>query len=345
MALPALSIIKKIESNIISNLLNSNQLTALRQSTQDWLTEVWMIFSSLMKIMIPALLIVRCIELLGWIESLGIMIQPLMLLVGLPGETGLVWMTAMMGNIYTGMAVFYQLGLAEQLTVAQVSVIGSMMLIAHSLPIEVAIARTIGISLWFTLLLRIGGAFLFGFITYQAHSSLTLLQTPAPQLWQPETADTTWAHWFLTQGQTMVMAFAIIAALTLFLRILRLLGVERLIHFLLAPVLRLLGIATVASNIIIVGLTLGLSFGGGLLINEARRGHIAGRDIFMSMAFLGLCHSLIEDTLLILLLGADLSTILFGRLVFSLLVILALSRLLDWLPANRQSWLYRQSTP
>jgi|TARA_B110000879_G_scaffold209032_1_gene295829 spore maturation protein SpmB len=326
-------------------LLKIQQKTALKKSTKDWLTEVWMIFSSLMKIMIPALIIVRCIEMLGWIHALGEMIQPVMILVGLPGETGLVWMAAMMGNIYTGMAVFYQLGMAEQLTIAQVSVISSMMLIAHSLPIEVAIARAIGISLWFTLLLRIGGAFVFGFICYQTYSNLELLQVPAPQLWQPETADTSWVHWFLTQGQTIVMAFAIIAALTLFLRILRVLGVERLIHFLLAPVLRLLGIARVASNIIIVGLTLGLSFGGGLLISEARRGHIAGKDIFLSMAFLGLCHSLIEDTLLMLLLGADLGTIVFARLAFSLLAILALSRLLDWLPADKQSWFYRQSSP
>ena len=329
----------------MSNWLTSKQTTAIKAFAQDWLTEVWMIFSSLMKIMIPALIIVRCIELLGWIGALGEMIQPVMLLVGLPGETGLVWMAAMMGNIYTGMAVFYQLGLAEQLNIAQVSVISSMMLIAHSLPVEVAIARAVGISLWFTLLLRIGGAFVFGYIAYQTHSKLALLQVPAPQLWQPETADTSWAAWFLTQGQTIVIAFAIIAALTLFLRILRVLGIERLIHFLLAPVLRLLGIATVASNIIIVGLTLGLSFGGGLLINEARRGHIAGKDIFLSMAFLGLCHSLIEDTLLMMMLGADVGTIVLARMAFSLLAILALSRLLDWLPANKRSWFYRQSSP
>lgn len=329
----------------MSNWLSTKKQIALKKSTHDWLTEVWVIFSSLMKIMIPALLVVRCIELLGWIEALGTMIQPLMILVGLPGETGLVWMAAMMGNIYTGMAVFYQLGLAEQLSIAQVSVISSMMLIAHSLPVEVAIARTIGISLWFTLLLRVGGAFIFGFIVYQTHSGLGLLQTPAPQLWQPETTDTSWIAWLLTQGQTIVMALVIIAALTLFLRILRVLGVESLIHFLLAPILRLLGIATVASNIIIVGLTLGLSFGGGLLINEARRGHIAGKDIFLSMAFLGLCHSLIEDTLLMMMLGADFGTIVIARLAFSLLAILILSRLLDWLPANRQSWFYRQSQP
>jgi len=328
----------------VTSWLTIKNQTILKKAIQDWLTEVWVIFSSLMKIMIPALIIVRCIELLGWIEALGEMIHPVMILVGLPGETGLVWMAAMMGNIYTGMAVFYQLGMAEQLTIEQVSVVSSMMLIAHSLPIEIAIARAVGISLWFTLCLRIGGAFIFGFICFQTYSHLALLQEPAPQLWQPEIADPSWGYWFLTQGQTIAMALAIIAALTLFLRILRVLGVERLIHFLLAPVLRLLGIATAASNIIIVGLTLGLSFGGGLLINEARRGHIAGKDIFMSMAFLGLCHSLIEDTLLMLLLGADLSTIVFARLAFSLLAILALSRLLDWLPANKQSWFYRQSS-
>jgi hypothetical protein len=98
----------------MSNLLSNKQRSAIKASTQDWLTEVWMIFSSLMKIMIPALIIVRCIELLGWIEALGVMIHPVMILVGLPGETGLVWMAAMIGNIYTGMAVFYQLGMAEQ---------------------------------------------------------------------------------------------------------------------------------------------------------------------------------------------------------------------------------------
>ena len=53
----------------MSNLLSIKQRTALKKSAQDWLTEVWMIFSSLMKIMIPALIIVRCIEMLGWIRS------------------------------------------------------------------------------------------------------------------------------------------------------------------------------------------------------------------------------------------------------------------------------------
>ncbi len=317
------------------------QLGNVKQGLQRWLHETWVIFWSLVKIMVPILLIVRFVELMGWIEALGLMIQPIMVLVGLPGETGLVWMAAMASNIYTGMAVFYQLGMADQLTVAQVSVLGLMILLAHGLPVEVAIARATGVSVWFSLLLRVGGALILGALLSYVYSRYLLLQEPVPVLWQPEIIDSSWGGWFITQGQTLLAALLIIAVLTLLIRTLRFLGIERLIHFLLAPVLRAMGIGVKATNIMIVGLTLGLSFGGGLLIKEARSGKIEGKDIFMTMAFLNLCHSLIEDTLLILLLGADLTAVLWVRLVFSLLVIVLLARFFNRVPVHKQRWFYR----
>ena len=306
-----------------------------------WALEVWMIFWSLIRIMVPVLLIVRLIELIGWIDHLALLIEPIMIWVGLPGEMGLVWMSAMVSNIYTGMAVFYQLGIAEQLTIAQVSVLGTMILVAHALPMEATIAKATGVSLWFTLSLRIGGALILGMLLNFAYSHFSLLQTPVPVLWQPEVNSSDWASWFIAQFNMLFAALIIIAGLTLLIQLLRLLHIERLIHWLLAPVLRALGIGAKAANIMIVGLTLGLSFGGGLLIKEAKSGQLPGRDIFMTMAFLSLCHSLIEDTLLILLLGADLSAILWARLGFSLLVIAVLSRLLKALPADKKHWLYR----
>lgn len=320
---------------------SSIKLGAIKLSLYSWLHEVWAIFWSLVKIMVPVLFVVRLIELLGWIETLGVAIQPIMVLVGLPGETGLVWMATMTGNIYTGMAVFYQLGIAQQLTVAQVSVLGTMMLLAHSLPLEVAIARATGVSIWFTLLLRIGGALILGALLGYIYTHFALLQASVPLLWQPEIADSSWLGWFSTQGQTLLAALLIIAGLTLLIRVLRFIGVERLIHFLLAPVLKAMGIGVKATNIMIVGLTLGLSFGGGLLIKEARSGKVEAKDVFMTMAFLGLCHSLIEDTLLILLLGADLTAALWVRLLFSLLVIVILSRIASRIPEGAQRWFYR----
>ena len=118
-------------------------------------------------------------------------------------------------------------------------------------------------------------------------------------IWQPQMHDDSWGGWLSTQVNILLAAFLIIAALTLIIRLLRFLHIERLVHHLLAPLLRLLGIGKTAANFMIVGLTLGISFGGGLMINEARSGKLSGQDIFMVMFFLALCHSIIEDTLLI----------------------------------------------
>jgi hypothetical protein len=90
----------------------------------------------------------------------------------------------------------------------------------------------------------------------------------------------------------------------------------------------LIGIKREALPMSLIGMTLGLAYGGGLLIREAEKGTISGRDIFASFALLGLCHSLIEDTLLIALIGAELHGILWARLAFALIIIALLTRLL-----------------
>jgi hypothetical protein len=49
---------------------------------------------------------------------------------------------------------------------------------------------------------------------------------------------------------------------------------------------------------------------------------------------MGLCHSLIEDTLVMALIGGHLSGILFGRIVFALVCTFALARLCARLPTS-----------
>ena len=111
---------------------------------------------------------------------------------------------------------------------------------------------------------------------------------------------------------------------------------------LLRPFLRLLGISKDATNLTIIGITLGLSFGGGLLINEAKKGHISARDVFTAIMLLNLLHSLIEDTLLIMLIGADFYTIFWGRLVFSVLVIALISNVIKRMnPRTCERYFYR----
>ncbi|WGV97965.1 hypothetical protein QF117_03645 [Vibrio sp. YMD68] len=279
---------------------------------------------TLFKIMIPIIIAIKVIEELGGIVILSAWLSPIMEFVGLPKELGLVWATTMLTNIYAGLIVFVNLDM--QLTVAQVSILGSMMLLAHSLPIEAAIAKKAGVSLFATLFIRIGGGLFLAWLLNLTYQTGGFHTQQAVTLWQPDAiTDTSYLTWVVSQVKNFAVIFVVISALLLLLKVLKLLGIEKLMAFMLRPFLRILGISKEATNLTIIGVTLGLSFGGGLLINEAKRGHIAARDVFTAIMLLNLLHSLIEDTLLILLIGADFYTIFWGRLIFSVVVVALIS--------------------
>jgi len=296
------------------------------------------VYLTLLRIMVPALLVVKGLELAGAIEWLSSLLGPVMSAVGLPSSMGIVWATTMLTNIYGGMIIFFELSSNESLSVAQVTVLGCMMLIAHGLPVEAAIAKKAGVRWRATLCIRIFGALIFGALLNFIYQETDYLQQTNILLWQPELVKPTLLEWCLEQLKTLAMVFLIISALILLLRLLKWLHIERLMHWLLSPLLILLGLSKQASNITIIGITLGLSFGGGLLIKEAESGALSSKDIFISMALLALCHSLIEDTLLIMILGAHLSGILWGRLAFTLVFVSMMSHLLNW---NKGSPSYR----
>ncbi|HZH55626.1 hypothetical protein [Yanghanlia caeni] len=279
----------------------------------------------LIRLMIPALIVVKALDMAGGTHMLAGVLAPVMHLVGLPAETGIVWAAAMLTSIYTGLAVFADMDM--QLSIAQVSVLGTMILVAHSLPVEGAVAKATGVSWPATLLIRLGGALSLGALLNLWYSATGTLQEPATMLWRPEVHDPSLAAWALTQLRALGMIFLIILGLMALLRLLKAVGIERLMHAALAPLLRVIGIGREATNVTIIGFTLGISIGAGLLIREARTGKMSARDIFLTMAFLGLCHSVIEDTLLILLMGADLTAILWARLAFAVIVTAALARL------------------
>ena len=300
--------------------------------------DIWQVYITLLKIMIPALLIVKGLELMGAIELISSLLSPVMTAVGLPSSMGIVWATTIFTNIYGGMIVFFELSANETLSVAQVTVLGCMMLIAHGLPVEGAIAKKAGVRWRATLSIRIFGALLFGALLTLIYLKFDYLQQPNQLLWQPELAKPNLLEWFVEQIKTLGLILVIISGLISLLRLLKWLHIETLMHWLLSPLLTLLGLSKQASNITIIGITLGLSFGGGLLIKEAESGVLSPKDIFIAMALLALCHSLIEDTLLIMLLGAHISGALWGRLAFTIVFISIMSHLLNW---RKGSFSYR----
>ena len=224
------------------------------------------------------------------------------------------------------MAVFFSIALLEPLTVAQMTVLATMILIAHGLPMESAISKAAGLGWLYTISLRIGGALVLGVILHWGFDAFSLLQQPNQVLWRPEVLDDSLLSWLIVQLQTLLFAFVMISSLVVIMRLLDYFGIEKLLHWLLTPFLKLLGIGKEAANITIIGMILGLSFGGALLIEQAKSGQVSKRNIFLAMSLLCLCHSIIEDTLLVMLLGADLLGVLWARLIFSFIFVMVLAR-------------------
>ena len=284
--------------------------------------EILAITYNLFKIMIPIIIIVKIIQELGGIKYIGMVLEPIMELVGLPASMGLVWATTMISNIYAGMIIFINSSAHETLTVAQVTILASMMLLAHALPIEVRIAQKAGVRVIFTLILRIGGALLLGFLLHKIYSTGDYLSQTNIPLWKlPAVTDDSLLTWSINQVKMLFQVFIIIAVLVVFLKVLKFSGIEKLFAFILKPFLKILGLSEKTTSITIVGITLGLTYGGGLLINEANKGELSKMDVLGSISLLSVGHSLIEDTLLLMLLGADLSGILYARILFSIILI------------------------
>lgn len=296
------------------------------------LKETLQISGRLFRIMIPVLIAVKILQEMGGIVLFGNLLSPVMRVVGLPGSMGLVWATTILSNIYAGMMVFASLAPGHSLTVAQVTVLVSMMLVAHSLPIELQIAQKAGVRLRFMAVLRIGGGFLFGMALFRIYQWGDWLQEPHQTIWSPPLKDPSLMAWGLGQLRDLAFILVVIMCLLLIMKILARIGITGILIRILNPVLKVLGIGPSASTITIIGMTLGLAYGGGLIIQEAVSGRIGKRDVLFSLTLMGLSHSLIEDTALAAILGGDLSGILWGRVVFALIVVFFLVRLISRLP-------------
>ena len=282
--------------------------------------DIILVSVNLFKIMIPTLILVKICQEFGVDLWLADVMGPLMSLMDLPAELAIILTTTMLTNPYAGLIVAASIPQMADLSVGQMSILGLFMLLTHSLPIEVMISRRTGVRARVTLIVRIGGAFICCMALALILKASGWLQEPAMMAIPEFTVKEGIGNWLWGQLLSLVMIQIIIIILLTFLEILRLIKVEALIKWMLSPLLRLIGIGDRASTIAIVGITLGLGFGGGLLIKDVETGTISKRDVFGVVCLINLLHSVFEDTAIILLMGPSLTVVLGFRFIFAILL-------------------------
>ena len=286
---------------------------------KDSVISTFSVCKMLFKIIIPVSIVVKIITELGLIPYIGEVLSPFMSLTGLPGSYALVWAAGLTTNLYAAMLVFSKVIIEDPVNTAQVTVLAMMCLIAHALPVEATVARRAGIRLRVSLLFRIGAALVFGMILNFIFRLSGFFQGPPVIIWFPENNETGLISWAAAELFNYMEITCIIFILVTLMNILKATGIMDILIRILHPVLKGLGIGKEAIPITIIGMVLGYTYGGGLIIEEANSGRVGKKDLFYTIIFLSVCHSLIEDSLLMISIGANVFTVFFGRFILSYL--------------------------
>lgn len=286
-------------------------------------------FFELLKIMLPVMLLVRLGDIYGLTDALGRGLAPLMGARRPAGRSRTdlgnhnphqpVWRRGRLRLAATGHAAHDRTGQCPV----------DLDAIRPRLAGRAGDRAPAGASLLATTALRLGIGFAYAaFAAWVCRATGILSEVVDPD-WLPAGLSTPdWGTWLIATAQSLASMLVIIVALFVLLDLLK---AVRLIDWMtraLNPGLRFLGLNPDLAPLTTIGLLLGLSYGGGLIIQETTVRRYDRRDLFLALSCLCLCHSIIEDTALMLAIGADIWIILVGRMAVTLLVIAVLARLL-----------------
>ena len=176
----------------------------------------------ILKIMIPISIIVKIMEMLGLITIFGKCLEPIMVFIGLPGIMGLVWAITMATNLWAGALLFVSLSGLIDISMAQVTILGILMLMAHGLPMEIRMVQKCGVSAIFSLALRMVSAIGLAYAFNHIFSAFNLLQTPANiVIGSPSISGSNLFDWALHQGKSYIFVLMMLLGLVLLLDLLK----------------------------------------------------------------------------------------------------------------------------
>jgi len=112
------------------------------------------------KVIIPIYFIVTILKYTRILDYISVAFQPLMKIFGLPGEAAVILVLGNALNLYAALGAIASI----TLTMKQVTIIAVMLSFSHTLPVETAVSKKIGVSVLMVLGIRVGLAVISGII-------------------------------------------------------------------------------------------------------------------------------------------------------------------------------------
>ncbi len=295
-------------------------LKILKKGTTEGIKVTW----TLAKIVFPITVIITILQytpVLPWFIDF---IEPFMRLIGLPGEAAMPLVLGNALNLYAGIGAI----VSFDFTVKEVFIMAMMLSFSHNLFIESALASRVGVNWWFIVALRVTLAIVAAItinLVWQGGSEMAQYGLIATETVAPDSWGAIFLHGFKTALIAILQLALIIIPLMIIMQYLRDLGWLNVISNKMAPFTRFLGMKENTSFTLVTGLTIGLAFGAGVMIQAVEEDGVSRKDMMLALIFLVTCHAVVEDTAVFIPLGITVWPLLVIRFITAVILTLFVS--------------------
>lgn len=276
------------------------------------------------KIVFPITIIVTILQYTPVLPWLIRIVEPLMKLIGLPGEAAMPLVLGNALNLYAGIGAI----VSFDFTVKEVFIMAMFLSFSHNLFIESAVAARVGVSMWLIIAVRLGLAFLSAIIINLVWSG----GSESAQYGIISSSDVVlngWGEIFLhgltTAAIAVIQLSLIIFPLMIVTQFFREKGWLEKLAKMFAPFTRFLGMKENTSFTLVTGLTIGLAMGAGVMIQAVKEDNVSHKDMVLALIFLVSCHAVVEDTVIFIPLGIPVLPLLIIRFIAAVILTMTIA--------------------
>lgn len=272
----------------------------------------------LLKIILPISLLVRLLDYSGWLAEISGFLSPLFSLVGLPGETAIIFLTSAFGPLYAPIALITSMSLGLR----EATILAIMCLISHNLIVESSIQAKTGSSFWGMTVLRVVMSFVIAFV----------LNLVMPD-WAGKTVGASLSAvqdanildvlvlWITSSMKVIISILLIVTGLMVLHNLLNEFKLMQKLSNIFTPLMKLFGLPENAAFLWLVGNVVGLAYGGAIMVEQMELKKLSLKEGHLLNHHLAISHSLLEDTIIFVAIGIPALWILGTRLLFAILVV------------------------
>jgi len=290
----------------------------IERSLRSGIKKGWSGFVWMLKILVPISFFTALLEYSGWLYSMDFLLEPGMKLLNLPPVAALPLIVGLLTGIYGCIAAMVVL----PLTIVQMTLIANFVLISHNLIQEGVIQGKSGLNPFRATLFRLSASvvtvwmisiFLKPESTGPAAQAGSVLAQPALIVMLK--------GWFVAMAYLSLKIFAIIMVLMIVLEIMKNFNMIHHLVKVLNPLLRIMGLNQRVGFLWLTATVFGVAYGGAVIVEEAKEGHLTARELERLHLSIGINHSMVEDPALFLPLGLSAFWLWVPRLVTAIMAV------------------------